>query len=350
MLVKLDGIQINIELPEDIVTRIRELVTGLSQSPTTEKEEPIEDGFDEDESSFVPSTKISSYQTLLRTGFTDRVLTLIASNLLGFNIRSMHEVEKYLPKIQTRANEWMTRDLNISCWALLVKSCYLPDQRSPGTMIVGIDSENKLTSLQFKEGDPGSLRAWEGAFKDLKRRGLIGSPSVVLMPPEEVIRHAVDKVFPKAKKATCWTLTKGLALHYAKYGMRAELKSRLDDIKEARNKREFLSIVKKIRTDLKGIADPACDFLENEADYLFTYQSFPAGFHRVLRSLESLIKLERDLKSRVKGANTGNQYLDKTIMALTVLRMEYHWQKFPVDAEYLNARHSSRAKMEVIRS
>jgi transposase-like protein len=66
------------------------------------------------------------------------------------------------------------------------------------------------------------------------------------------------------------------------------------------------------------------------------HYKFENKFWRVLKTTNPIERVNKELKRRTKSMETVGEKTLNILLAFTAMRLEYNWQKLPVDSEVIN--------------
>lgn len=110
-------------------------------------------------------------------GISNRVMAMISKRILGVEV-STDTVTKSLDVIEDKALSWLERSLEGKYWALFIDGTNFKIQRrgstdkEPSLVVLGIDSNNRMSVLSIQPGNKDNAESWRQVFKDLIARGL----------------------------------------------------------------------------------------------------------------------------------------------------------------------------------
>jgi hypothetical protein len=71
-------------------------------------------------------------------------------------------------------------------------------------------------------------------------------------------------------------------------------------------------------------------------EYGTSSYKFEKKFWRVLKTTNPIERVNKELKRRTKSMETVGEKTLTILLAFTAMRLEYNWQKLPVDSEVIN--------------
>ena len=111
---------------------------------------------------------------------------------------------------------------------------------------------------------------------------------------------------------------------------------------EASARQAFRALKLAMGTD----AERAVRVLEKDLDSLLTHYKFDQKLWRTLRTTNPIERVNKELKRRTKSMETLGERTLEVLLAFTAMRLEYHWQRVPVDTPHLEKLGGRRNKIE----
>lgn len=274
-------------------------------------------------------------------GISNRVLSMISKRVLGVEV-STDTVTKSLSSVEGKALEWLERPLEKKYWALFVDGTNFKMQRrqstekEPALVVLGIDSDNLMSILAMQPGHKDSADCWREVFKDLVVRGL--NPQAVqigIMDGLPGLEAAFRESFVNAKSARCWVHSLRNALAKTPERLREAFKVLAHQIMYARSENDAREAFKGLKLAMGSDADRAVRCLEKDLESLLVHYKFDQRFWRTLRTTNPIERVNKELKRRTKSMETVGERTLNVVLAFVAMRLEYHWQRVPVDSAHL---------------
>ena len=274
-------------------------------------------------------------------GISNRVLSMISKRVLGVEV-STDTVTKSLSSVEGKALEWLERPLEKKYWALFVDGTNFKMQRrqstekEPALVVLGIDSDNLMSILAMQPGHKDSADCWREVFKDLVVRGL--NPQAVqigIMDGLPGLEAAFRESFVNAKTARCWVHSLRNALAKTPERLREAFKVLAHQIMYARSENDAREAFKGLKLAMGSDADRAVRCLEKDLESLLVHYKFDQRFWRTLRTTNPIERVNKELKRRTKSMETVGERTLNVVLAFVAMRLEYHWQRVPVDSAHL---------------
>lgn len=274
-------------------------------------------------------------------GISNRVLAMISKRVLGVEV-STDTVTKSLSSVEDKALAWLERPLEKKYWALFIDGTNFKMQRrqstekEPALVVLGIDSSNRMSILAMQPGHKDSAECWTEVFKDLVVRGLNPqSVQIGIMDGLPGLETAFRESFVNAKTARCWVHSLRNAMAKTPERLRIAFKKLAHQIMYARSENDAREAFKSLKIAMGSDADRAVRCLEKDLGSLLVHYSFDQKFWRTLRTTNPIERVNKELKRRTKSMETVGERTLNVVLAFVAMRLEYHWQRVPVDSAHL---------------
>ena len=86
---------------------------------------------------------------------------------------------------------------------------------------------------------------------------------------------------------------------------------------------------------------------KKDLDSLLTHYKFEKRFWRVLKTTNPIERVNKELKRRTKVMEGLGEKTLNILLAFTAMRLEYNWQRIPVDSKQLNHLQSISKQNEI---
>lgn len=237
-------------------------------------------------------------------GFTNSTIAMIANKVLSVPAKGDTIVDNWV-KIRPAIDQWFERKLeDEGIWGLIIAPISVPRMGALNA-VVGINKKNQNIVLAL---EPNKLPA---IFDALIERGLKEKAiQFVMFSLQLGSTSDVKSYFPKAKIGRDWQEV-------------------IDMIEDEEEKAELQTAM------LTPDVNEAKAILRayNQPSELLTYYQFDKKLWRGLRSATTIYRIERELKTRTKTADNDSKL--ELISKFTLLRLQYHWRKYPLDSDLL---------------
>jgi putative transposase len=285
-------------------------------------------------------------------GISNRVLAMISKRVLGVEV-STDTVTKSLSSIEAKALEWLERPLEKKYWALFIDGTNFKIQRrqstekEPALVVLGIDEDNRMSILAMQPGHKDDAQCWTEVFKDLIIRGLNPqSVQIGIMDGLPGLEKAFRESFVNAKTARCWVHSLRNALAKTPERLRDPFKQQAHQIMYARSENDAREAFKRLKLQMGTDAERAVRCLEKDLESLLVHYSFDQRYWRTLRTTNPIERINKELKRRTKSMETVGERTLNIVLAFVAMRLEYHWQRVPVDSSHLE-KIGSRKKNQI---
>lgn len=241
-------------------------------------------------------------------GINDKTVVMIAHKVLGVTAKAKNITEVFA-RMDQAAVKWFERKITEKLWAIYVAPVSIPSLGAR-LAVAGLNEENQLVILDLFDGTLDSLT------KKLIARGLKAKDIKLGILSFHLDVKAFKKAFPNSKVSLDWKEFIDISGAMNRETLTAAM---LNKNKKA---------VEKIISAKKGPPE------------LLTYFDFPEPLWRALRSAAPLKRIAVDLKAKLRAPSIETEEERRHVMIWSLIRLQYHWFKIPVDAEQLkNLRH-----------
>lgn len=275
-------------------------------------------------------------------GISTRTLAMMSRRILGIEV-SRDTVSKSLHHIEDEALRFLTRPLTGRYWALYIDGTYFTVQRrgsskkEPSLVILGLDEHNRMSILAVEPGTKDNVEAWRAAFAELARRGLdVQAIRVGVMDGLPGLETLFRQMFPNAVTARCWVHALTNAMAKTPQRFRPAFKKLADDVMYARGEDDARKAFLKLKTAMGNDAMRAVACLEKDLDSLVAHYAFHPSLWRALKTTNAIERVHREFKRRTKSMDSLGERTLQVVVAFTAIRMEFNWQKIPVDSKVIN--------------
>lgn len=276
-------------------------------------------------------------------GISNRTVALISRRILGIEV-SAQTVHNSLELIEDKALNWLERDITKKYWCLFVDGTNFKIQRrgstekEPTLVVVGIDERNCTSILALQPGQKDNADSWGVVFEDLIKRGLNASQvQIGVMDGLPGLEKKFKEYFTKAVSARCWVHAKRNAILKCSERMRLAFEALLNEVMYASSESEARIKFKELKTKMGFDSERAVRCIEKDLESLIAHYKFEKKFWRVLKTTNPIERVNKELKRRTKSMETVGEKTLNILLAFTAMRLEYNWQKVPVDSKQLNS-------------
>lgn len=276
-------------------------------------------------------------------GISNRTIALISKRILGVEV-SPQTVHNSLEVVEEKALSWLEREITKNYWCLFIDGTNFKIQRrgstekEPTLVVVGIDERNCTSILALQPGQKDNAASWEVVFEDLIKRGLkANAVQIGVMDGLPGLEKKFKDTFINSVTARCWVHAKNNALKKCSARLEDSFENLLNNVMYAKSeshaRNEFLILKQQMGTD----CERAVAVIEKDLDSLLNHYKFEKRFWRVLRTTNPIERVNKELKRRTKVMEGVGEKTLNILLAFTAMRLEYNWQKVPVDSKQLNS-------------
>lgn len=275
-------------------------------------------------------------------GISNRTLAMISKRLLGISVSPM-TVHNSLQVVEEKALTWLERELTKKYWCLFIDGTNFKIQRrgstekEPTLVVVGIDDLNRTSILALQPGQKDNAESWHCVFEELIKRGLDTSAvQVGVMDGLPGLEKKFKEFFPKALTARCWVHAKHNALQKCSMRLKEPFEKLLTQVMYAPSESSARFNFNELKKQMGKDCERATNCLEKDLESLLTHYKFEKRFWRVLRTTNPIERVNKELKRRTKVMEGLGEKTLNILLAFTAMRLEYNWQRIPVDSKQLN--------------
>jgi transposase-like protein len=275
-------------------------------------------------------------------GISNRTLAMISKRILGINV-STYTVHKSLEVIEEKALNWLDRDLTKKYWCLFIDGTNFKIQRrgstetEPTLVVVGIDENNCTSLLALQAGQKDNAESWRAVFKDLLDRGLKQElVQIGIMDGLPGLEKVFKETFTKSMTGRCWVHSKRNAMAKCSKRLVDAFDKLLTEVMYASSESQARLNFNNLKQQMGFDCQRAVYCIEKDFESLLVHYKFEKKFWRVLKTTNPIERVNNELKRRTKSMEGLGEKTLNILLAFTAMRLEYNWQKIPVDSKALN--------------
>lgn len=285
-------------------------------------------------------------------GLSNRVMAMVSKRVLGVEV-STDTVTKSLDIIEGKALAWLERPLHKKYGSLFIDGTNFKIQRrgstekEPSLVVLGVDEENRMSILSISPGYKDNAESWREVFKDLVKRGL--DPQAVqigVMDGLPGLETAFKESFVRAVTARCWVHSLKNAMAKVPERLRPAFKKLAHTVMYASSEASARQAFRALKYEMGHDAERSVRVLEKDLDSLLAHYKFDQKLWRTLRTTNPIERVNKELKRRTKSMETLGERTLEVLLAFTAMRLEYHWQRVPVDTPHLEKLGGRKNKIE----
>jgi putative transposase len=274
-------------------------------------------------------------------GLSTRTLAMVSKRVLGVQV-STDTVSESLGVIEEKALQFLTRPLERRYWALFIDGTNFRIQRrgttakEPSLVVLGIDESNRMSILAVEPGTKDNVDAWSAVFSELRGRGLdMQAVKVGIMDGLPGLETLFRQTFSGAVTARCWVHALRNALGKAPARLRDVFKPLAERVMYAESAEAARLAFGELKAAMGADAQRAVHCLEKDLDSLLTHYQFEKSLWRALKTTNPIERVNREFKRRTKSMDTLGERTLQVLVAFTALRLEFGWQRTPVNSSQL---------------
>ena len=285
-------------------------------------------------------------------GLSNRVMAMVSKRVLGVEV-STDTVTKSLDIIEGKALAWLERPLHKKYWSLFIDGTNFKIQRrgstekEPSLVVLGVDEENRMSILSISPGYKDNAESWREVFKDLVKRGLYPQAvQIGVMDGLPGLETAFKESFVRAVTARCWVHSLKNAMAKVPERLRPAFKKLAHAVMYASSEASARQAFRALKHEMGHDAERSVRVLEKDLDSLLAHYKFDQKLWRTLRTTNPIERVNKELKRRTKSIETLGERTLEVLLAFTAMRLEYHWQRVPVDTPHLEKLGGRKNKIE----
>lgn len=275
-------------------------------------------------------------------GISNRTMSMISKRILGIEV-SKDSVSKSLAKIEVRALEWLERPITEEYWALFIDGTNFRMQRrgstekEPSLVVIGLNHQNRMSILTIQPGQKDRAESWGEVFSDLVKRGLKVEPvRIGVMDGLSGLETKFKETFNQSVTGRCWVHALKNALAKTPERLKVAFHQLAGKVMYASSENAARVAFKELKLAMGSDAQRAIHCLEKDLDSLLAHYKFDSKMWRSLRTTNPIERVNKELKRRTKSMESIGERTLMILAAFTAMRLEYNWQRIPVDSQQFN--------------
>lgn len=285
-------------------------------------------------------------------GLSTRTLAMVSKRVLGVEV-STDTVSESLGSIEEKALGFLTRRLEKRYWALFLDGTNFRIQRrgsvakEPSLVVLGIDESNRMSILAVEPGTKDNTDAWAAVFAELSGRGLdMSAVRIGVMDGLPGLERLFQETFPKAVTGRCWVHALRNALAKTPERLRLTFKKLAHGAMYAPSENAARLAFQELKAAMGADAQRAVYCLEKDLDSLLRHYQFEKSLWRALKTTNPIERVNREFKRRTKSMDSLGERTLQVLVAFTAIRLEFGWQRTPVNSAHLESLRWKRNQIE----
>lgn len=285
-------------------------------------------------------------------GLSTRTMAMVSKRVLGVEV-STDTVRESLGSIEGKALNFLTRPLEKPYWALFIDGTNFRIQRrgsvakEPSLVVLGIDERNRMSLLAVEPGTKDNVDAWGAVFSELSRRGLdMSAVRIGVMDGLPGLERLFQETFPNSVTARCWVHALLNALAKTPARLREVFKKFAHRVMYAQSENAARLAFQELKAAMGADAQRAVSCLEKDLDSLLTHYRFEKSLWRALKTTNPIERVNREFKRRTKSMDSLGERTLQVLVAFTAIRLEFGWQRSPVNSSHLEGARWKRNQIE----
>lgn len=230
-------------------------------------------------------------------------------------------------------DEWRKRDLSgkqyVYWWVDGVYlSARMESEKTCILVIVGATKDGKKELIAFNDGFRESTDSWLELLRDIKNRGLSGSPFLAIGDGALGFWSALEKEHPNTKQQRCWVHKTANILSKLPKSQQTHAKSKLKEIYMAANKKDAETAFDDFINTYENRYPKATNCLAKDRDHLLNFYDFPAEHWRHIRTTNPIESTFATVKHRTRQSR--GCFSRETILAAffkLMMEAEKRWHR-----------------------
>lgn len=289
-------------------------------------------------------------------GISTRTMAMISKRILGIEV-SKQTVTNSLGLIEDKALEWLERPIDQEFWALFIDGTHFRMQRrgsterEPSLVVIGLNKQNRMSILTIQPGLKDDANSWEEVFSDLVKRGLnTKAVRIGVMDGLPGLEKKFKESFTNAVTGRCWVHSLKNAVAKTPERLREAFRMLAGKVMYASSENAARVAFKELKLAMGSDGQRAVNCLEKDLESLLAHYKFEKALWRSLRTTNPIERVNKELKRRTKSMESIGEKTLMVLVAFTAMRLEFNWQKTPVDSVLLDNLKFVTNKVNVIES
>lgn len=289
-------------------------------------------------------------------GISTRTMAMISKRILGIEV-SKQTVTNSLGMIEDKALKWLERPIDKEFWALFIDGTNFRIQRrgstekEPSLVVIGLSNDNRMSILTIQPGLKDDADSWEEVFSDLIKRGLkTKAVRIGVMDGLPGLEKRFKETFTNAVTGRCWVHALKNAFAKTPERLREAFQILTGKVMYASSENAARVAFKELKLAMGADGQRAVNCLEKDLESLLVHYRFEKSLWRSLRTTNPIERVNKELKRRTKSMESIGENTLMVLLAFTAMRLEYNWQKIPVDSVLLENLKYAKNKVNVIES
>ena len=199
--------------------------------------------------------------------------------------------------------------------------------------VLGVSEENeRFEVLALEMGDRERADLWASLFEDLAERGLnLETVELGIMDGLPGLEAIFQRFFPRAQTQRCQKHAKANACRRVRKQERELFSKDLNAIFYAPTQSAARAAFFTLKQQWGRLFPSAVQIIEKDLDSLLTFFQFDPTYWTVLRTTNSIERLNKEFKRRTRAMEvTGGEISTYRCLAYVAQTMEYRWSFHPL--------------------
>ena len=256
-------------------------------------------------------------------------------SILGENAKGLSatNIVRLKEQWEKEHGEWDKRDLSLKhyvyIWADgIYFNVRLSDDRPCLLVLIGATAEGKKEIIAIHDGVRESKISWKEVLQNLKKRGLILTPSLAIGDGSLGFWAALEEEFPACRHQRCWVHKTANVLDKMPKSVQRAAKTLIHEMYMAPTKKKGLTSFDSFLTLYEAKYPKACECFRKDKERLFTFYDFPSVHWQHIRTtnpIESAFATVRHRSEQTKGC--GSRKATLSMVYKLLISAQKHWRK-----------------------
>ena len=161
------------------------------------------------------------------------------------------------------------------------------------------------------------------------------------------LEKVFKEMFPRSMTGRCWVHAKRNAMAKCSKRLSLAFEKLLNEVMYANSESQARVNFNNLKIQMGSDCERAVRCIEKDFESLLTHYKFEKKFWRVLKTTNPIERVNKELKRRTKSMKRVGEKTLNILLAFTAMRLEYNWQKVPVDSKTLNNLEHIKSKNQI---
>jgi len=204
----------------------------------------------------------------------------------------------------------------------------LDEERSCILVVIGANFQGEKHLLAVRDGYRESKQSWKEVMLDLRHRGMVHDPKLLIGDGGLGLWAALPEVFPTTKSQRCWVHKTANVLDTMPRSVQGRAKAMIHDIYRAETRKNAEKAYEHFIASFQAKFPKAIECLRKDREELFAFYEFPAEHWQHIRTtnvIESVFATVRLRTKKTKGC--GTRIATLTMVFKLIKEAQKTWRK-----------------------